>query len=76
MAQWTNDRWVSTMHRVVNPSREEAAGSRRTSIVFFHQPNYDAVVEPLPTCLEGPGYPPVTSGEHLLTKLRKMSAAS
>ena len=26
MQHWTNDRWISTMHRVVNPPREAAAG--------------------------------------------------
>ncbi len=74
MAQWTNDRWRSTLHRVVNPPREVAGDSRRQSIVFFHQPNYDAVIECLPTC-HGPGDPirhrPVRSGEHLRAKLRK-----
>ena len=38
MARWTNDRWVSTLHRVVNP--EEAARRRRQSLAFFHQPNW------------------------------------
>jgi isopenicillin N synthase-like dioxygenase len=73
MAQWTNDRWVSTMHRVVNPPRDEAAGSRRQSLIFFHQPNYDALVECIPTCITNGRaiYPPITSGEHLLNKLRK-----
>jgi isopenicillin N synthase-like dioxygenase len=78
MQRWTNDRWLSTMHRVVNPPREAARGSRRQSIVFFHQPNYDAVVECLPSCC-GPGdpprYEPVTSGQHRLAKfLRGVSA--
>jgi isopenicillin N synthase-like dioxygenase len=74
MAQWTNDRWRSTLHRVVNPPAE-ARGSRRHSMVFFHQPNYDALIECLPTCLapgEQPKYPPVTSGAHLLDKLSKI----
>ena len=73
MAQWTNDRWVSTMHRVVNPPRDKAVGSRRQSLIFFHQPNYDAPVECLPSCLAGGAakYAPTTSGEHLLMKLRK-----
>lgn len=74
MAQWTNDRWISTVHRVVNPPPERAAESRRLSIAFFHQPNDDALIECLPSCLK-PGevakYPPVTSGEHLRTKLGK-----
>ncbi|ANN75949.1 isopenicillin N synthase family dioxygenase [Bordetella flabilis] len=68
MARWTNDRWVSTLHRVVNPPPSAQAESRRLSIVFFHNPNYDARIECLPTCRR-PGepakYPPTTSGEHL-----------
>ncbi len=66
MARWTNDRWVSTLHRVVNPPRDKADNSRRLSLVFFHQPNYDAVVECIPTCTEtAPKYPPVASGDYL-----------
>lgn len=67
MMQWTNDRWISTLHRVVNPPVEAATGSRRISLVFFHQPNYDAEVACLPTCasVEGPAkYAPTTSGAH------------
>jgi isopenicillin N synthase-like dioxygenase len=74
MALWTNDRWVSTLHRVVNPEPDRARGSRRQSLVYFHQPNYDAVIECLPTC-HGPGnpprYPPITSGEHRRQKFAK-----
>jgi isopenicillin N synthase-like dioxygenase len=73
MAQWTNDRWTSTRHRVANPPRGLTSGTDRMSLVFFHQPNYDAVVECIPTCLaEGdrPRYTPVTSGDHLLNKFR------
>ncbi len=76
MSEWTNDRWVSTVHRVVNPPREIAGDSRRISLVFFHQPNYDAIVECLPTVLE-PGeaarYAPITSGEHLYNKFVKQT---
>ncbi len=71
MAQWTNDRWVSTLHRVVNPPRALAADSERQSLVFFHQPNYDAMVSPLPTCIEPgapPRYAPISSGDHLRNK--------
>jgi isopenicillin N synthase-like dioxygenase len=79
MMHWTNDRWTSTLHRVVNPSRDAALGSRRQSIVFFFQPNYDALIQCLPSCT-GPGhlprYEPVTSGEHRLRKfLRTVSSA-
>ncbi len=76
MAEWTNDRWVSTLHRVVNPPRDVAGDSRRISLVFFHQPNYDAMVECLPTVLE-PGeeakYAPVSSGQHLYDKFTKQT---
>ena len=73
MQYWTNDRWVSTLHRVANPPRAHAQGDR-LSLVFFQQPNYDAVVECLPGC-SGPGnpprYAPLTSGEHYRTKFLK-----
>jgi isopenicillin N synthase-like dioxygenase len=75
MARWTNDAWVSTLHRVVNPPAEVAAESRRMSLVFFHNPNYDAPVACIPTCLkpgDAPKYPPTTSGEHL----RRLFAAT
>jgi isopenicillin N synthase-like dioxygenase len=74
MAEWTNDRWVSTLHRVVNPPRGNALGSRRLSMTFFHQPNYDAVIECLPTCCsaERPArYSKTTSGEHVWMKITK-----
>lgn len=77
MAQWTNDRWVSTMHRVVNPPRDLMSGTRRQSLIFFHQPNYDALIECLPNCQENgrAKYAPITSGEHLYMKVTKQVVA-
>ena len=79
MMHWTNDRWISTLHRVLNPPRDAALGTRRISLVFFHQPNYDALIECLPSC-QGPGrpakYPPVTSGEHRNRKFAATTIAS
>ena len=73
LAVWTNDRWVSTMHRVVNPPRD-VAGDSRLSTVFFHQPNFDAAIECIPTCCS-PDNPPqhgsTTAGEWILAKLQK-----
>jgi isopenicillin N synthase-like dioxygenase len=73
MAEWTNDRWVSTLHRVANPPPDQAAESK-TSLLFFHQPNYDAVIECIPTCT-GPDNPAkygrTTSGEHVTMKINK-----
>jgi len=76
MAEWTNDRWVSTLHRVVNPPRDRANDSRRISLVFFHQPNYDAMISCLPTCLkpgEEPKHAVISSGDHLFSKFVKQS---
>jgi isopenicillin N synthase-like dioxygenase len=67
MMRWTNDRWVSTLHRVVNPPTPVAAAARRQSLVFFHHPNYDAEVACIPTCTDAthpPRYPPVKAGPY------------
>ncbi|MEM9104139.1 MAG: 2OG-Fe(II) oxygenase family protein [Pseudomonadota bacterium] len=73
MARWTNDRWVSTLHRVVNPEPVDGATARRQSFAFFHQPNWHARIECLESCLpEGgiPEYEPVLSGPYLMSKFR------
>lgn len=74
MARWTNDRWVSTLHRVVNPPPDQHGSTRRQSIAFFHQPNWEAEISCIPTCLqpgERPKYPPVRSGLHLMEKFHR-----
>ncbi|MDV7090182.1 isopenicillin N synthase family oxygenase [Rhodococcus sp. IEGM 248] len=71
LARWTNDRWVSTYHRVVNPAPKDAATTDRVSIVFFFQPNYDAVIECIPTCqseLNPARYAPIRNGDYLAEK--------
>lgn len=73
MARWTNDRWVSTLHRVVNPPADAKGSTRRQSIAFFHQPNWSAEIACLPSCLgpgESPKYPPTLSGPHLMSKFQ------
>jgi len=67
MMRWTNDRWVSTLHRVVNPPEAMAAKARRLSLVFFHHPNFDAEVACIPTCADAANparYPPVKAGPY------------
>ncbi len=79
MARWTNDRWRSTIHRVVNPPREVGASSRRVSIVFFHHPNEHAVIECLPNCAspERPArYPATTPGQHMRAKVAAIFSQS
>jgi isopenicillin N synthase-like dioxygenase len=77
MAQWTNDVWRSTLHRVVNPPPDATGSTRRQSLAFFHQPNYDAEVLPLPSCVSADRparYERTTSGEHLYMKISKSKA--
>ena len=69
-AEWTNDRWRSTLHRVVPPSAPGRV--RRRSTAFFLDGNWDARIECVPTCTDAanpPRYPPVVAGEHLMAKL-------
>jgi isopenicillin N synthase-like dioxygenase len=71
-AQWTNDRWRSTLHRVVPPPADATGAALRRSVAFFHDGNYDALIECLPTCCSADNparYAPVTAGEHLMAKL-------
>lgn len=76
MARWTNDRWISTLHRVQIPPTADY-GRRRISLPFFCQPNYDTVVECLPTCRD-PGRParyrPITSGQNMTAKTTRSFA--
>jgi isopenicillin N synthase-like dioxygenase len=78
-AQWTNDRWRSTIHRVAAPPRSAGGTSLRRSMAFFLDGNDDAVIECLPTCTSQdnpPRYAAVTAGEHLLAKLLGPRTAS
>jgi isopenicillin N synthase-like dioxygenase len=69
MARWTNDRWVSTVHRVANPANPEEARARRQSFAFFHQPNWFAEINSL-ILGEARKYEPVLSGPYLMGKLK------
>lgn len=67
LMRWTNDEYVSTPHRVVNP-----VGRERYSIAFFLDPNPDAVVECLPSCVSADRparYAPTTGAAYLKSKL-------
>jgi isopenicillin N synthase-like dioxygenase len=46
MRRWSNDRFLSTPHGVINES-----GTDRYSIAYFHSPNPASVIECLPTCV-------------------------
>jgi isopenicillin N synthase-like dioxygenase len=72
LARWTNDRWISTPHRVLPPRDAEGRLVRRRSAAFFHDGNADAVISCLPGCAtEGnpARYESVTVADHLAAKL-------
>jgi isopenicillin N synthase-like dioxygenase len=71
LARWTNEEWISTMHRVAAPRVGGTVVPRR-SAAYFHDGNVDALIECLPSCVSAdnpPRYDPVTVGEHLAAKL-------
>jgi isopenicillin N synthase-like dioxygenase len=70
-ARWTNEEWISTLHRVA-PPRVGGTLVPRRSAAYFHDGNVDAVIECLPSCVSAANparYKPVTVGEHLAAKL-------
>jgi isopenicillin N synthase-like dioxygenase len=78
LARWTNDRWRSNVHRVINPPKSLTGSTRRLSIVLFTGPNPDARIECLPSCrspAHPPKYEPVVAHEHLMSKIRASMSA-
>jgi isopenicillin N synthase-like dioxygenase len=62
LMRWTNDLYVSTPHRVLKPAAE------RYSIALFVDPNPDALVSAIPSCVpagESPRYAPITTHDYL-----------
>ncbi len=72
LMRWTNDRWLSNLHRVVNPPAGD--GRPRLSIAFFNHPNYDVTIECLAS--QGPArHAPVRSGAYRDLKYAKTGLA-
>eukprot|EP00980_Cylindrotheca_fusiformis_P028973 scaffold22681_cov146-Cylindrotheca_fusiformis.AAC.5 len=75
MQRWTNDKWVSTLHRVSMPAT--TAMERRYSMAYFVNINGDSLVEPLDSCTDSNNneeeerskrYPPILARDHLMAK--------
>ncbi|WES64562.1 2-oxoglutarate and iron-dependent oxygenase domain-containing protein [Microbacter sp. GSS18] len=71
-ARLTNERWMSTLHRV-KPPVIDGTIERRRSAAFFHDGNVETVIETLPSCVddEHPNLyaEPITIAEHIAAKL-------
>lgn len=69
-ARWTHERWRSTLHRVQPPVIDGRIGRRR-SAAYFHDGNFDALIEIIASCrgADGSDYPPIRVADHLAAKL-------
>ncbi len=73
LMRWSNDVYVSTPHKVVSPP-----GLDRYSVAFFLDPNPDAIVACLPTCIgpERPAkYGPISGADFLRSRLEPTYAS-
>ena len=68
LERWSNRRYRSTVHRVINSS-----GRERLSLVLAYDPNFETLVDPGVFCAEGeaPRDEPITCGDYLLWRFRK-----
>ncbi|WP_146807055.1 isopenicillin N synthase family dioxygenase, partial [Acetobacter cibinongensis] len=68
LCRWSNNRYRSNMHRVINKS-----GKERFSIATFYDPDFDAIIDPgdlgLPNT-EVSHYEPVTAGAYIKGRIR------
>ena len=77
MQRWTNDRYRSTLHRVINRHGLENGGRDRYSIAYFFDIDYHAEVSALPGCFDAtdpPRYPPITAGAHVVEMYERTQA--
>ena len=68
LERWSNRRYRSTVHRVINSS-----GRERLSLVLAYDPSFETLVDPRAFCAEGerPHDEPIACGDYLLWRFRK-----
>jgi isopenicillin N synthase-like dioxygenase len=69
LARWTNNRFASTPHRVVNSS-----GHERYSIAAFVDPNFGCLIDPAVRPGERALSEPITAGDYLVWRFGKAFA--
>jgi len=78
LERWTAGRWRSTLHRVQLPPAVSSGSTERQSIAFFHNANWDAVIDCLEACRPTDCRPtpePITAGRHLMERFRSTQGA-
>ena len=71
LERWTNNKYTSTLHRVISPVSERD----RYSVAFFNEGLLDQIIECIPTCLE-PGSEPLYEPVQVEAHLRKRYGSS
>lgn len=68
LERWSNDRFQSTLHRVINRS-----GNKRYSIPIFFDPNTDTIIDPcdLGIAKKDRKYEPIKAGDYIVGRNRK-----
>ncbi|MEO1060880.1 MAG: 2-oxoglutarate and iron-dependent oxygenase domain-containing protein [Actinomycetota bacterium] len=75
LRRWTNDRWCSNVHRVLPPPAE-APTEELISLVYFGEPNHDAVVETFESCTSADRparYEPILASRYLDEKMAALA---
>ena len=73
MMHWTNDHWVSNLHRVSNPTLN-ILNTERLSLVYSHNPYAEAEIECITSSYlneEKAKYEKVNFGEYYLSRHMK-----
>jgi isopenicillin N synthase-like dioxygenase len=79
LQRWTNDRWRSTPHRVINRAPAGGKARERWSLAFFFDLDPHARIEPLACCVSAaapPRHAPTTPAEHLAEMYRRTTVHS